>query len=105
MLEAKELSAIAKLARLQLTADEQRVLAGELTAVLAHMAVLAEVDTAGVAPMVYGVAPHGAGEAPRDGGGHDDGGDDVLPVAVAVGGAAAVRGGQFVVPNVLPERP
>ena len=104
MLEAKELSAIAKLARLQLTADEQRVLAGELTAVLAHMAVLAEVNTGDVAPMIYGVAPHAAGE-PTRGGGHDDGGDDVLPVAVAVGGAAAVRAGQFVVPGVLPERP
>lgn len=102
MLSGDEIGAIAKLARLQLAADEQLALAGELTAVLAHMAALAAVNTEGVAPMIYGGSPDEAGEATRQVGGDAD---DVLPVGVAVGGAAAVRAGQFVVPNVLPERP
>ncbi|MBK9072133.1 MAG: hypothetical protein IPL79_14185 [Myxococcales bacterium] len=104
MLGATELSAIAKLARLHLDAAEQHELAGELTDVLAHMAVLAAVNTEGIAPMIYGAAPHAGGEAANTSGG-DTVAEDVLPVAVAVGGAAVVRAGQFVVPNVMPERP
>ena len=120
MLAADELATIARLARLELTAQEQQTLAVELTAVLAHMEALAAVDTQGIAPMIYGVAPPQleraatpASEAPggeddedgEDGEGARMAADDVLPVKLALAGAAAVRAGQFVVPNVLPERP
>lgn len=54
-LESDDVLAIAELARLELDADEAARLAVELGAVLASMAALAAVDTAGVRPMTHAV--------------------------------------------------
>lgn len=102
MVGPKDIAEIAKLARLALSADEQRALQGELAAILAHMAVLANVDTRDVEPMIYGMAPERAasGAVPvavpvaEEAAG-------VMPVKDALHGAAVARAGQFVVPNVL----
>lgn len=110
MVLAEEIAVIAKLARLELNAQELAALPAELTAVLGHMEALAKVTTDGVEPMVYGTAPASAlaatslaetsatsreldlvARAP-----------DELPAVVAVSGSAQVRAMQFVVPNVLP---
>ena len=49
---------IARLARLQLRADEIESLRGELSAILEHVAALQELDTAEVEPMTHAVPMH-----------------------------------------------
>lgn len=48
-----EVREVAKLARLELTEDEISTYAGQLTKVLDYVALLDEVDTEGVEPMVH----------------------------------------------------
>ena len=60
-LSLEEVRRIAALARLRLSAEEERVFQGQLSAILDHMAVLSELDVSGVEPMTHALA---AGEAP-----------------------------------------
>jgi aspartyl-tRNA(Asn)/glutamyl-tRNA(Gln) amidotransferase subunit C len=60
-LSLEEVRRIAALARLNLSAEEERVFQGQLSAILEHVAVLAELDVSGVEPMTHALA---AGEAP-----------------------------------------
>jgi aspartyl-tRNA(Asn)/glutamyl-tRNA(Gln) amidotransferase subunit C len=60
-LSLEEVRRIAALARLKLSAEEERVFQGQLSAILEHVAVLAELDVSGVEPMTHALA---AGEAP-----------------------------------------
>jgi aspartyl-tRNA(Asn)/glutamyl-tRNA(Gln) amidotransferase subunit C len=54
-LERSDVEALALLARLELDDGEIERLAGELGAILEHMAALAAVDTTGVEPMTHAV--------------------------------------------------
>lgn len=51
----EEVREVANLARLELTEDEINTYAGQLTKVLDYVALLDEVDTDGVEPMVHAV--------------------------------------------------
>lgn len=93
MLSRDEVIAIAHLARLALTEEEIEGLRGELAAILDHVAALAEVDTAGVAPMTHAM--------PMTLRLRDDVAEAPLPVEVALADAPSVRGGGFEVPAVI----
>jgi aspartyl-tRNA(Asn)/glutamyl-tRNA(Gln) amidotransferase subunit C len=84
---------IARLARLHLEPDEVERLRGELTAILAHMDELAEVDTTGVEPMTHAV-PMRLRLRP-------DEAEPPLPVEDAVGQAPDRAGDLFQVPHIL----
>jgi aspartyl-tRNA(Asn)/glutamyl-tRNA(Gln) amidotransferase subunit C len=92
-LEADEVRAIARLARLALTDDEIERLRFELASILTHIAVLSEVDTTDVEPMT-----HAAAIALRL---RADVVEPSLPVAVALAGAPAIRDDAFAVPAVI----
>ena len=51
-----EVRRIAALARLKLSPDEERTFAGQLSAILDHVAALAELDVSGVEPMTHALA-------------------------------------------------
>lgn len=93
-LTREEVEELAVLARIALTADEVDTLRGELTAILAHMAVLRDVDTTGVEPMTHAVPltlrlrPDVPGPS--------------LAQDVALAGAPATADGHFVVPAIIP---
>jgi aspartyl-tRNA(Asn)/glutamyl-tRNA(Gln) amidotransferase subunit C len=59
-LSLDEVRRIARLARLRLSAEEEQALAGQLSAILDHVAQLGELDVSGVEPMTHALA---AGEA------------------------------------------
>lgn len=84
---------IALLARLALDDDEVERLRGELTAILGHMDVLAEVDTTGVEPMTHAV-PMDLRLRPDDVGAS-------LPAEVALSGAPDSAGDLFNVPHII----
>jgi len=52
----EEVRRIASLARLRLSPEEERLFAGQLSAILGHMAVLEELDVSGVEPMTHALA-------------------------------------------------
>jgi aspartyl-tRNA(Asn)/glutamyl-tRNA(Gln) amidotransferase subunit C len=86
---------LASLARLRLSDEEQRLFAGQLSAVLDYARQLEELDLAGVEPMTHALA---SGEPPplRP--------DEVLPgIApdLALAGAAAREGSCFKVPRII----
>ena len=93
-----QVQAIAALANLELTAEEIETFARQLGDVLTHVEELKQVDTTGVSPTSYGVAPHGV-ERP----------DEVVPslaiadvLANAPEREQAPRGGGFFkVPRVI----
>jgi len=88
-----EVVEIARLARLALTDDELDAMAADLGAILDHVAALAEVDTRAVEPMTHAV--------PLTLRLRDDVPATSLTGDQAVGSAAAVRDGCFVVPAVI----
>ena len=59
-LSLDEVRRIARLARLRLSAAEEAALAGQLSAILDHVAQLGELDVSGVEPMTHALA---AGDA------------------------------------------
>ena len=94
-LSLEEVRRIADLARLRLSADEERTFAAQLSAILDHVRQLEELDVAGVEPMTHALA---AGEAPalRP--------DAVLPGLApdeALAGAPAREGTCFKVPRII----
>lgn len=93
MLPRDEVIAIAHLARLALSDDELEALRGELSAILGHVAALAEVDTTGVEPMTHAM--------PVTLRLRDDVVEAPLPVEVALADAPAQRADAFEVPAVL----
>ncbi len=60
-LSLEEVRRIAGLARLRLSAEEERTFAVQLSAILDHVRQLEELDVSGVEPMTHALA---AGEAP-----------------------------------------
>lgn len=95
MLTRAEIDELAHLARLALDEATRERLRGELGAILDHVAMLGEVDTAGVEPMTHAVAMTLALR--------DDVAAPPLPVEVATAGATGVQDGAFVVPAVIRE--
>lgn len=89
-----DIEEIALLARLHLETDELDSMQAELGAILAHMDVLASVDTEGVPPMIHAV--------PLELRLREDVVEPSLPVAEALRGAPRRDGDLFVVPAVLP---
>ena len=61
MLSLEDVRRIASLARLKLSPDEERLFAGQLSAILDYVKQLEELDVSGVEPMTHALA---AGEAP-----------------------------------------
>jgi aspartyl-tRNA(Asn)/glutamyl-tRNA(Gln) amidotransferase subunit C len=92
-LTREEVEELALLARLALSDDEVERLRGDLTAILAHMDALAEVDTTDVAPMTHAV--------PMDLRLRPDETAPSLPAEVALAGAPDRADDQFRVPNVV----
>jgi aspartyl-tRNA(Asn)/glutamyl-tRNA(Gln) amidotransferase subunit C len=60
-LSLEEVRRIAALARLRLSPEEERTFAGQLSAILAHVETLRELDVSQVEPMTHALA---GGEAP-----------------------------------------
>ena len=93
MLSREEVSRIAHLARLELSAAETAVMQGELNAILAMVDAMAAVDTAGVEPMAH---PQEAAQRLRE--------DRVTEPdrrADYQRGAPAAEDGLFLVPQVI----
>ena len=84
---------IALLARLALTDDEVEAMRVDLTAILAHMDALAEVDTTGVEPMTHAV--------PMDLPLRADVPAPSLPVEIALADAPDAADGFFLVPSII----
>lgn len=93
LLSREEVEEIALLARLALTEDEIERLRGDLTAILAYMDTLQDVDTTGVAPMTHAVPMHLRLRA--------DEVETSLPEAEAVRSAPAHVDTYFEVPHII----
>ena len=94
-LSLDEVRRIAALARLRLSPEEERTFAEQLSAILAHVDQLKELDVSAVEPMTHALA---AGEAPvlRE--------DEVrasLPPDEALANAPAREGTFFRVPRII----
>ena len=92
-LSADDVAEIARLARLELAADEIESLRGDLTAILDHMAILQTLDTDGVEPMTHAV--------PMDLRLRRDEIAPSLPVDTALAGAPEHADDHFQVPNII----
>ncbi len=90
-LTREDVEQIALLARLALDDGEIERVRGELTAILGHMDVLAEVDTAGVEPMTHAVPMELRLRADEVGASLDH----------ALSGAPDAAGGLFQVPHII----
>ena len=98
VLTKAQVEAVAALANLELEPAEVELFARQLGDVLTHVEELKQIDTAGVSPTAYGVAPHGVERA-----------DEVsvsLPVADVLANApesapAPRDGGFFKVPRII----
>jgi len=94
-LSVEEVRRIAQLARLKLSAEEERRFAEQLSAILGYVQQLEALDVSGVEPMTHALA---AGEAAplRE--------DEVLPCLApeeALAGAPAREGTFFKVPRII----
>jgi aspartyl-tRNA(Asn)/glutamyl-tRNA(Gln) amidotransferase subunit C len=95
-LTIQEVEHIAKLARLELSAEEKIRYSEQLSDILAHIAKLNELDTAGISPManaVEGADPLRADEARAS-----------LPREALLKNAPDAKQGQFAVPAVFGEK-
>ena len=94
-LSLDEVRRVARLARLRLTAEEEAALAVQLSAILDHVAQLAELDVSGVEPMTHALAAGEVG-APRE--------DRLAPGLApeeALANAPAREGTCFKVPRII----
>jgi aspartyl-tRNA(Asn)/glutamyl-tRNA(Gln) amidotransferase subunit C len=94
-LSLEDVRRIASLARLQLTAEEERLFAGQLSAILDYVRQLEELDVSGVEPMTHALAA-GEGAPLRE--------DQVrpgLPPERALAAAPAREGTCFKVPRII----
>ncbi len=94
-LSLEEVRRIAALARLRLSPEEERTLAEQLSAILAHVAQLEELDVSGVEPMTHALA---AGDAPAL---RADEVKDSLWPGDALANAPAREGTFFKVPRII----
>ena len=94
-LTLEEVRRIAGLARLRLTAEEERTFAEQLSAILEHVRLLEELDVSGVEPMTHALA---AGEAPAL---REDLHRPGLSPSEALGGAPAREDSCFKVPRII----
>jgi aspartyl-tRNA(Asn)/glutamyl-tRNA(Gln) amidotransferase subunit C len=90
-----EVRRIAALARLRLSADEERTFAVQLSAILDHVRQLEELDVSGVEPMTHALA---AGEAPEP---RPDAVEAGLSPEEALASAPAREGTCFKVPRII----
>jgi aspartyl-tRNA(Asn)/glutamyl-tRNA(Gln) amidotransferase subunit C len=94
-LSLDEVRKIAALARLKLTPDDERVFAGQLSAILSYVEQLRELDVSNVEPMTHALA---AGEAPPW---RADEVQPSLPPEKALANAPAREGTCFKVPRII----
>jgi aspartyl-tRNA(Asn)/glutamyl-tRNA(Gln) amidotransferase subunit C len=94
-LSLDEVRRIARLARLKLSAEEELALAGQLSAILDHVAQLGELDVSGVEPMTHALA---AGDAAPL---REDLLVPGLPPEQALANAPAREGTCFKVPRII----
>ena len=92
MIDRAEVRRIAALAHLALSDDEERSLAGELSAILGYVETLQGLSTEGVAPTL-GLDSHSAFREDRL--------RPSLPAEAAVANAPATLGTAFAVPKIL----
>ena len=97
-LSLDEVRRIAVLARLRLSPEEEVAFAGQLSAILDHVAQLAELDVTGVEPMTHAVLAGGAGEAPAL---REDVPLPSLTPGEALAAAPAREGTCFKVPRII----
>jgi aspartyl-tRNA(Asn)/glutamyl-tRNA(Gln) amidotransferase subunit C len=95
VIDRDEVLHVARLARLQLSEDELEPMARELSAVLDHIATIAQLDLDDVAPMTHVVAD----ALPTPSGLRADEPRDSLPREVALAQAPAVSNDGFSVPS------
>ena len=95
VIDRDEVLHVARLARLQLDEDELEPMARELSAVLDHIATIAQLDLDDVAPMTHAVAD----AVPTHPGLRADEPRDSLPREVALAQAPAVSNDGFSVPS------
>jgi len=95
MLSLEEVRRIAALARLELTPDEERLFAGQLSAVLDYVKQLEELDVSGVEPMTHALAS--GDQAPL----REDEVEQGLPPQKALANAPAREGTCFKVPRII----
>jgi aspartyl-tRNA(Asn)/glutamyl-tRNA(Gln) amidotransferase subunit C len=94
-LSLDEVRRVARLARLRLTPEEELAMAGQLSAILDHVAQLGELDVGGVEPMTPALAAGDVG-APRP--------DELIPGLTpeeALANAPAREGTCFKVPRII----
>jgi len=94
-LSLEEVRRIAGLARLRLSAEEERTFAEQLSAILDHVRQLEELDVSGVEPMTHALA---AGEVPAL---RPDANRPGLPAEEALAQAPAREGTCFKVPRII----
>jgi aspartyl-tRNA(Asn)/glutamyl-tRNA(Gln) amidotransferase subunit C len=94
-LSLDEVRRIAALARLRLSAEEERTFAVQLSAILDHVRQLEELDVSGVEPMTHALA---ADEAP---GLRPDAVEPSLPPGEVLAGVPAREGTLFKVPRII----
>ena len=94
-LSLEEVRRIAGLARLRLSADEERVFAEQLSAILDHVRLLEELDVSAVPPMTHALAE---GELPAL---REDVRRPGLTPIEALAGAPAREGTCFKVPRII----
>lgn len=94
-LSLEEVRRIAALARLRLSAEEEETFAVQLSAILAHVEQLRELDVSAVEPMTHALA---AGEAPAL---REDQTRESLPPGEALANAPAREGTCFKVPRII----
>jgi aspartyl-tRNA(Asn)/glutamyl-tRNA(Gln) amidotransferase subunit C len=94
-LSLDEVRRIANLARLRLTAEEERTFAEQLSAILEHVRLLEELDVSGVEPMTHALA---VGEVPAL---REDVQRPGLTPEEALAGAPAREGTCFKVPRII----
>ncbi len=95
MLSLEEVRRIATLARLDLSPEEERLFAGQLSAILDYVEQLKALDVSGVEPMTHALA---AGEAPAL---REDEVRPGLPAERALAAAPARAGTCFQVPRII----
>jgi aspartyl-tRNA(Asn)/glutamyl-tRNA(Gln) amidotransferase subunit C len=94
-LSLDEVRRIAALARLRLSAEEERTFAVQLSAILEHVRQLEELDVSAVEPMTHALA---AGESPEL---RPDGVEPSLSPDEALANAPAREGSCFKVPRII----
>jgi aspartyl-tRNA(Asn)/glutamyl-tRNA(Gln) amidotransferase subunit C len=93
-LSLADVKRIASLARLELSPEEERLFAGQLSAVLDYVRQLEELDVSGVQPMTHALS---GDETPL----REDLVRPGLPPERALAAAAARQGGCFKVPRII----